>query len=115
MNSYNYAVLAVIAAAGTALGADEDIESLKKQIQALDQKVRVLERKTELEREGGESRSQDAPRMTAGAEGFSFSSADTNFVLKLRGYVQADARFYVDDHIAGNDTFLLRRVRPIFE
>lgn len=116
MNSYNYAVVAVIlGAAGSVFGAEDDIESLKRQIQALDQKVRILERKTELEREGGEARNKDGPRLTAGAEGFSFSSADTNFVLKLRGYVQADARFYVDDHIPGNDTFLLRRVRPIFE
>jgi phosphate-selective porin OprO/OprP len=55
--------------------------------------------------------------LSAGANGFSFRSADTNFVLKVRGYIQADARFYPDDHAstAPNDTFLLRRVRPIFE
>src|SRR6267143_6994418 len=109
------AVVIVLGAPGMLPGAEEDIETLKKQIQTLDQKVRILERKQEFEREAGETRSKDAPRLTAGAEGFSFSSADTNFVLKLRGYVQADARLYVDDHIPGNDTFLLRRVRPIFE
>ncbi len=60
-------------------------------------------------------RAIDSPRLTAGPSGFTFSSADTNFVLKVRGYVQADARFYVNDHSPVNDTFLLRRVRPIFE
>src|SRR5882762_2121654 len=109
------AAILLLGAPGLLLGAEDDIEALKKQIQALDQKVRILERKQEFEREAGETQSKDAPRLTAGAEGFSFSSADTNFVLKLRGYVQADARFYVDDHIPANDTFLLRRVRPIFE
>src|SRR5712664_4071002 len=109
-----YTAVAVILGTQRLFGAD-DVESLKQQIQALDQKMRILERKQELEREGAEGRNKDAPRLTAGAGGFSFSSADTNFVLKLRGYVQADARFYVNDHIPVNDTFLLRRVRPIFE
>jgi len=95
-------------------GAD-DIEALKKQIQELDQKVRILERKNELNAESAETKSKDSPRLTAGTSGFSFSSADTNFVLKVRGYVQADGRFYVNDHIPANDTFLMRRVRPIFE
>src|SRR6185503_15793028 len=51
----------------------------------------------------------------AGAGGSSLRSADTNFVLKLRGYVQADSRWFLNDKIDANDTFLLRRVRPIFE
>jgi len=44
-------------------------------------------------------------------------SADSNFVFKVRGYVQADLRFYADDYPGGtaNDTFLIRRARPIFE
>ena len=55
--------------------------------------------------------------VTAGADGLTFRSADTNFVLRLHGYVQADGRFYPDDanRTAPNDTFLLRRVRTIFE
>jgi len=43
-------------------------------------------------------------------------SADSNFVLRLRGIVQLDSRTYLDDGgIRGNDGFVLRRVRPIFE
>ena len=114
MKLYRYAAIAVMIGGPTAaFSADDDVEALKKQIRDLDQKVRILERKAELE--FAETPRNGAPRLTAGAEGFRFSSADTNFVLKLRGYVQADARFYLHDHIAANDTFLMRRVRPIFE
>jgi phosphate-selective porin OprO/OprP len=116
MKFYYYAaVAAVLGGQSVGWGADDSVESLKKQIQELDQKVRILERKGELEAEGPQTKASGAPRLTAGTEGFSFSSADTNFVLKLRGYVQADARFYLEDHIPANDTFLMRRVRPIFE
>src|SRR5437773_772504 len=95
----------------------QSIDELKTLIQELDQKVRVLERKQELDKEAATEKAKAAPSFTAGANGFSLRSADTNFVLNLRGYLQADARFYADDHSGGtaNDTFLLRRVRPILE
>ena len=110
-----------LAAAAALLGSPalawsaDDIESLKRQIQELDQKVRILERKAELDSEGAQARVQSAPKLSVGSDGVSFSSADTNFVLKLHGTLQADARFYLDDRIPANDTFLLRRVRPTFE
>jgi phosphate-selective porin OprO/OprP len=95
----------------------QSVDELKSLIHELDQKVRVLERKQELEQETAGEKAKTAPSLSAGADGFTLRSADTNFVLKIRGYLQADARFYADDHSGGtaNDTFLLRRVRPIFE
>ena len=54
-------------------------------LQELDQKVRMLERKLESQNEPAQSMKAPQPRLSAGADGFSFSSADTNFVLKLRG------------------------------
>jgi phosphate-selective porin OprO/OprP len=62
-------------------------------------------------------RAQDPnPSVTAGRDGFSIKSADNAFVLKLRGYLQFDGRFFSDDkQKPGIDTFTLRRVRPIFE
>ena len=97
--------------------ASEDLPSLKQQIEALDQKVKVLERKRELEQEATAEKSRSTPVVSLGAGGFQVRSADTNFILKVRGYVQADGRFYLDDKFPGgaSDTFLLRRVRPIFE
>lgn len=56
-------------------------------------------------------------QISAGAAGFSFRSADTNFVLTLHGLAQADSRtFFKDNSFSqGNDGFLLRRARPILE
>jgi phosphate-selective porin OprO/OprP len=58
-----------------------------------------------------------AAQFSAGANGFSFQSADTNFVLKLHGVIQGDTRtFFADNSLSqGNDGFLLRRARPIVE
>lgn len=53
------------------------------------------------------------PQITAGKDGFSLKSADGAFVLKFRGYVQLDGRFF--DGGPATDAFLMRRVRPIFE
>ncbi len=55
-------------------------------------------------------------QAAAGRDGFSLRSADGNFQLRVRGYVQADYRgFLDDDERPATDTFILRRVRPIFE
>lgn len=54
------------------------------------------------------------PVATLGPGGFSVRTPDTNFVFRARGYVQADGRFFLGDSEA-NDTFLMRRVRPIFD
>lgn len=55
------------------------------------------------------------PVVTATAkDGFTIQSDDGSFKLKIGGYAQADARFYLgDDEEDGVDTFLVRRVRPI--
>lgn len=88
----------------------------EEQFQALDQKVRVLERKWELDQEQATAKAKDAPVFTAGREGFSLKSADGGYQLRIRGYLQGDGRFFADDkERATTDTFLLRRVRPILE
>lgn len=86
-------------------------------LQELDQKVRVIERKQELDKEAAAEKGKTAVSVTAGTSGFTIRSADTNFVLKIRGYMQADGRFYPDENVTGsaNETFLMRRVRPILE
>lgn len=83
----------------------------------LDQKVRILERKNEIAAESAEARAKEAPKVSIGQNGFNFSSADTNFALKLRGLVQVDSRTFFSDNprLQGNDSFLLRRARPIIE
>jgi phosphate-selective porin OprO/OprP len=95
----------------------ESIEALKQQIQELDQKLRVLERKQELDKEAAAEKAKTSTSISFGGNGLTARSADSNFVFRLRGYIQADARFYPDDYSSdtANDTFLMRRVRPIFE
>jgi phosphate-selective porin OprO/OprP len=94
----------------------EEIQrNLIKKVEELEQKLRVLERKDELEQEANVEKSKTASKFSIGAGGLNVQSADTNFALKVRGYVQADARFYFNDVSPLNDTFLMRRVRPIFE
>lgn len=54
--------------------------------------------------------------IKASTEGFSLSSADKAFLLKLRGYVQADGRFFDSDtERPGTSTFLVRRARLSLE
>ncbi|MCW5828519.1 MAG: porin [Deltaproteobacteria bacterium] len=52
----------------------------------------------------------------SGKDGFSIRSTDGDYRLRIRGYIQADARHFVeDDANKGVSSFLLRRVRPIIE
>lgn len=59
---------------------------------------------------------QVAPAVRVGPGGFALESADKAFVLKIRGYVHGDARFFPGAGATGPaHTFLLRRARPIVE
>jgi len=97
--------------------------TVDQRIDQLDQEIRILKRQRELDQEHAQQQADEAaqkakqaPSVTAGEDGFALKSADGNFVLRLRGYAQADGRFYFQDrHNNGTDTFLLRRVRPILE
>jgi phosphate-selective porin OprO/OprP len=88
------------------------------QIQKLDQKVRILERQRELDQQAAADTAKTQPKLSLGANGFSFSSADSNFVASLHGLIQADSRTFIDDggssETKGINQFLLRRARPIF-
>jgi phosphate-selective porin OprO/OprP len=87
----------------------DEIEALKKQIQALTEKVEQLEQK----QNAAIAKQTNAPFITAGAEGFSLQSADQNFILKLSGFAQVDARDYTTPAVGGKDTFTIRRMRAI--
>lgn len=95
---------------------DTDIATLKQQIQDLDQKVRILEREREIDQQSASDTLKTQPRITLGASGFGFSSADSNFVATLHGLIQLDSRTFINDggSGAGKNSFLIRRARPIF-
>jgi phosphate-selective porin OprO/OprP len=96
------------------LDQQTNTDTAQQQIQDLDQKVRILERQRELDQESAAALAKTQPRIMVGANGFSFGSADSNFVVALHGVVQVDSRtFQQNDKVPGNDSILLRRARPI--
>jgi phosphate-selective porin OprO/OprP len=103
----------------TADGAAEAravLEALTERIAELDQQLRILERKLEIEREQAAEKAKTTPAVAAGGQGYSIKSADGNFQIRFRGYIQSDARFVGDtDSTSGPSTFLLRRARPVIE
>lgn len=91
-------------------------ESTGPSTQELDERLKLLERKEEVAAEKAAEQAKNAPTVIAGREGVQIRSADGTTSLRLRGYVQADGRFYTEDDVRPNtNTFVLRRVRPIFE
>lgn len=66
-------------------------------VKSLDQKVRLIERKLEVEKEVADATKKSAPKFEAGANGFSLTSADGQHQLRLRGFAQADGNFFIDD------------------
>jgi phosphate-selective porin OprO/OprP len=103
-------------AALNSVAADEAlrIQELEKKLQDLDQKYRALERKFEDKGNGEKPQPRATPTVSIGSTGFIFSSADTNFVLRIRGEAQIDGHSYINDGGNNrNDRFLVRRARPI--
>ena len=57
-----------------------------------------------------------AGSLTAGPTGFAFQSADGANVIRFRGNFAFDGRWFMDNSTPeSDDTFLLRKVRPIIE
>lgn len=109
-------------ASGIAQAADSD---LQKQVDALDQQLRLLQRKLEISSEETAAAKKDSAVVTASDKGLSFKSADSKYEIRFRGLIHADARAY-DEGIDGrpastfqtkdaNDEFLMRRVQPLIE
>jgi len=91
-------------ATGTSLFADDTntapASTIDQRIDALEQEIQALKRQREQDLEQAQQKvdqatqkAKEAPIITAGSDGFALKSADGNFVLRLRGYAQADARF----------------------
>jgi phosphate-selective porin OprO and OprP len=99
------------AAPPPAAGAQNDAR-----IDALEQLVRVEARKRELAEEAAAAQRAEGPLVIANDSGFTIKSVDSSYVLRLRGQLQIDGRFFAhDDALEANDTFLVRRFRPTLE
>lgn len=83
---------------------------------ALDQRLRVIERRQELDAEADAGKAAAAPVLAINDKGLSVKSAAGDFEVKLRGLVQADARYFDGDaSTAQTDSVLFRRIRPSLE
>ncbi|MGC2494926.1 OprO/OprP family phosphate-selective porin [Candidatus Binatus sp.] len=106
---------------------DQEIQLLKTEInqlehrvdtlEGLDQKVKVIDRRLEVQQQTVQAEHQKAlsmPVVHVGEEGFSLSSPNHDYNLNLSGIIQGDGRFFTSgsDKDVGS-TFFLNRVRPI--
>jgi phosphate-selective porin OprO/OprP len=103
---------------------DQEISDLKSEIKALEQrvvtlegldrKVRVIDRKFEVQAQAEQARISEMPVIKAGTDGFYISSPNPkDFQLRLGGIVQADGRFFTNGTDKTPSTFYLNRARPI--
>ncbi|CAI8738019.1 OprO/OprP family phosphate-selective porin [Methylococcus capsulatus] len=90
-------------------------------IKKIDQKVKLIERKLEVDKEVSDGKWAKLPNVEVGTQGLNVESKDGNFKLNFRGLVQADGYYFVDDEDPNNvngdglvNRFIMRRVRPIF-
>ncbi|WP_169729274.1 OprO/OprP family phosphate-selective porin [Solimonas soli] len=105
------ALLPLVAVAGTAY-AQEAAPS----VEDLDQRIKVLERQLEIQKEESDAKAKDSATVSANEKGFSIKSAKGDYEFKFRGLLQADGRWFVDDKAPRTgDGFLMRRVEPTFE
>lgn len=101
---------------GAAQPAADDDGGAEDPIARLDQRLRVLERTLELQAEDTAAKAAKDPVVALSADrGLSIKSPE-GVELRVRGLVQADGRFFLDDErTPQNDTFLFRRIRPTLE
>lgn len=123
MRRFHSPTLATIAALTVGisfLSAADEAPTIEQRLQALDQEVKILKRKAEIEAENAAAKAvtaKDAPKFTANAkDGFSLSSADGAYRLRIGGSAQIEGVFYLNDEdVPQTNTFFVRRVRPSFE
>jgi phosphate-selective porin OprO/OprP len=93
-----------------------DTTTLEQRFEQQEQRILILERKLELANETAASASSSAPVIKATANGFSLSSADNSFTIKLRGQLAFDGRYFLDQNTPPtSNTWLMRTLRPYIE
>jgi phosphate-selective porin OprO and OprP len=103
---------------------DQEIELLKTEVkqleqrvdtlEGLDQKVKVIDRKLEVQQEVQQQKALETPIVRVSDEGFSLSSPNHDYNIDFGGIIQGDGRFFTSgDDKNGGSTFFLNRVRPI--
>jgi phosphate-selective porin OprO and OprP len=86
------------AAAKEAAAKETSTSQVNPEVERLNTKVNTLERKLEVEKEVATANASTLPKIDAGPEGFRISSQDGKHQVRIRGAVQTDGRFWVNDH-----------------
>ncbi len=97
-----------------------ELEDLRALVQQLDQKVKVLERKSEISEENTITATKTNPLVKVSQDGFGLKSADGKNEIKFRALAQIDYRNYDNVNGLGSDGknisgFDFRRIRPTVE
>ncbi len=91
-------------------------KTIDQRLGEIEQEIQVLKRLKEVEQEINFKKEKETPVVKAGGDGFGFTSKDGDYTIKFKGVIQADSRFFAgDDRTPGVNSFVARRVRPIFE
>ena len=93
----------------------EALEAANAQLQHLDQQVKIVDRKLELQQTSTHEETLTRPVVDVGPGGFFIHSQDNSYNLRIGGYMQADGRFYLSEPKPTGSEFLIRRLRPYFE
>jgi phosphate-selective porin OprO/OprP len=89
---------------------------LLQRLEEAEQRLKVLERKLELQNEATTAATAAAPQVRATGTRFSLGTPDGSSFVRLRGVLHVDGRhFEGEGSPAISNTWLLRRVRPIVE
>lgn len=99
------------ASANTPIPQNRQVED---RLAELDQAVRIIQRRRELEQEDLTATTAITPVVSAGEEGFTLRSKNSDYRLSLGMTAQTDGRFSLDDPKPITNTFTLRKIRPTF-
>jgi phosphate-selective porin OprO/OprP len=110
------------AAEGAGATDGSEISALRQQIEELDQKLKVLERKQELQQETATAAAATTPVVRANTDRFSLASSNGQTFLRLRAVLNVDNRSFSSSLAPngsvlapGSNGFLIRQARPIIE
>src|SRR5215468_8866050 len=101
---------AALAQAAAAPSTDPAV--LLQRLEEAENRIKVLERKLENQKDDATTAAASTPQVRAGGTRYSIGTADGSSFVRLRGVLQADGRHFEGDNSpATANTWILRRVR----
>ena len=81
----------------------KDYTQLEAKLKHLEKNEKLLERKFEVEKEVADNTRKSAAKVEAGPNGFKIGTADGDWQLRLRGFLQADTNTYLNDTLPAGE------------